>query len=125
MLAQLIWSIGLIEQSNCDPTQLARPEMRNQVMEMVDRKLIADGKDPYHNVKFYQRIQSQISHNVELKTMDKRDDLRALWLTNDNQKRHYDNWEELCVELEFARWPKNKEKRSKYRNIKKNPGQAS
>lgn len=68
MVAQLILSTGSIDQSNCDPNQLACPEMRNQVMEIVNRKLIADGKDSYHNVKFYQRIQSHLSRNVELKT---------------------------------------------------------
>lgn len=46
--------------------------------------------------------------NLKL-SMDKHEALQALWLIHDNQKRHYDNWEELCVELECARWPKNNE----------------
>jgi hypothetical protein len=36
---------------------------------------------------------------------DERDAIRLKWTTAANQRRHYERWEEICVELGFARKP--------------------
>lgn len=91
-------------------------------MEIINTKLIADGKEPLNEVKFFDRIQSYLAREVTLNTIDKREALRAHWLTHDNQNKHYEKWECLVVELEFARWADDDEEISKFGNVVFYPG---
>ena len=121
-ICHAVWSCQSLDQSNCDPNLLTRPEIRNITMEIINTKLVADGKEPLNEVKFFDRIQSYLAREVTLNIIDKREALRAHWLTHDNQNKHYEEWECLVVELEFARWADDDEEISKFGNVVFYPG---
>ena len=46
-------------------------------MEIINIKLIADGRETLNKVKFFDRIESYLAREVTLNTMDKQEALRA------------------------------------------------
>lgn len=123
-LASLIFTCQTIEQSNGDPNSLGRGALMSVVQSIVDDKREADGlMEGIHGVTFFERIQKKNSGHCELSNaVDKREVLRALWLTHNQQERHYNNWEKFVVEKGFARLPMNEEERLEKGNVIFYPG---
>ena len=114
-----------LQQINCDPNSLSRPQMRQRIMKIVNAALEKRGEQPLNEVKFYDRIQKCLARDVTLTTTNKRDALRTAWCTYEKQKQDYITFEEAVVALEFGRWSQTKEERREFGNIVLYPGQVS
>ena len=113
-LAFLVFTCQTIEQANGDPNRLGRIELASLIQTVVDEKRNAEGLDGIHGVTFFERIQKKNSTSCELaSTADKRELLRTLWLTFDQQEKHYKNWENFVVEKGFARLPFDNDERER------------
>ena len=117
LISKLVFTCQSIEQANCDPNRLDRPEMRHAVAEIVNQKLLQSGQEALKSVPFFERIQKELSRECKLTSPTYREALRAAWLTWRNQNQHYENWEYWVVELGFARWPFGEEEKAIEGNV--------
>ena len=120
-----VYTYVSLQQINCDPNSLSRPQMRQRIMKIVNAALEKRGEQPLNEVKFYDRIQKRLARDVTLTTTNKRDALRTAWCTYEKQMRDYTTFEETVVDLELGRWSQTKEERREFGNIVLYPGQVS
>ena len=120
-----VYTYVSLQQINCDPNSLSRPQMRQRIMKIVNAALEKRGEQPLNEVKFYDRIQKRLARDVTLTTTNKRDALRTAWCTYEKQKQDYKTFEEAVVDLELGRWSQTKEERREFGNIVLYPGQVS
>lgn len=104
-LAALVFSASAIEQANCSANRLSRTELASLVGDIVNDKRKSEGKEEIHDITLFERIQKINSIGCNVQAPDKREMLRSMWLTVDQQKKHYINWEQALIELEFGRAP--------------------
>ena len=98
-----VYSANSIDQANCDLNRMNRVEMREQVSSIVNAWLIKNNEDPLNDIAFYARIENELARKVKLKAVDHRDAIRAAWLTYENQKEHYEQWERFLIDTGFGR----------------------
>ena len=53
-----VYTYFSLQQINCDPNTLNRPQMRQRIMKVVNAALEKRGEDPLNEVKYYDRIQN-------------------------------------------------------------------
>ena len=104
-IASLVLTASAIDQANCEPNRLSRTQLTSVVGEIVNEKRKADGLVEIHDRTFFERIQTINSIVSDVQTPDKREMLRNMWLTVEQQKKHYMNWEQELIRLEFGRAP--------------------
>ena len=124
-IATVVYTALSLQQVNCDPNTLNRPQMRQVIMKIINAALEKRGKDPLNEVKYYERIQQMLSSDVTLTTTNKRDALRTAWCSYENQKQDYITFEQTVVDLDFGRWSQTEEERKEFGNIVLYPGQVS
>ena len=124
-IATVVYTALSLQQVNCDPNTLNRPQMRQLIMKIINAALEKRGKDPLNEVKYYERIQQMLSSDVTVTTTNKRDALRTAWCTYEKQKQDYITFEQAVVDLELGRWSQTKEERREFGNIVLYPGQVS
>ena len=124
-IATVVYTAVSLQQVNCDPNTLNRPQMRQLIMKIINAALEKRGKDPLNEVKYYERIQQMLSSDVTLTTTNKRDALRTAWCTYEKQKQDYITFEQTVVDLDFGRWSQTEEERREFGNIVLYPGQVS
>ena len=120
-----VYTYSALQQINCDPNTLNRPQLRQQIMAIVNKALEKRGEQPLNEVKYYERIQKHLARDTTLTTTNKRDALRTAWCTYEKQKQDYITFEEAVVGLEFGRWSQTKEERREFGNIVLYPDQVS
>ena len=120
-----VYTYSALQQINCDPNTLNRPQLRQQIMAIVNKALEKRGEQPLNEVKYYERIQKHLARDTTLTTTNKRDALRTAWCTYEKQKQDYKTFEEAVVDLELGRWSQTKEERREFGNIVLYPGQVS
>ena len=77
--------------------------VREQISSIVNAWLIKNNEDPLNDIAFYARIENELAQKVKLKAVDHRDAIRAAWLTYENQKEHYEQWERFLIDTGFGR----------------------
>ena len=77
--------------------------MREQISSIVNAWLIKNNEDPLNDIAFFARIENELARKVKLKAVDHRDAIRAAWLTYENQKEHYEQWERFLIDTGFGR----------------------
>ena len=91
---------------------------------IVNHKREAEGKLPIGDRGFFRRhIQRKLDYKSEVSFKDPREVLRLVWLTYEQQKKHYVNWEFHLIKSGFGREPENKKERNMYGNVIFHPGQ--
>ena len=65
---------------------------------IVNDKLKREGND-VSDVAFFRNIEKNLDLSCTLEHADKREMLRQIWLTYEQQKKHYINWEKNLIEL--------------------------
>ena len=65
--------------------------------------MIKNRDEPINDIAFNARIENELARKVKLKAVDHRDAIRAAWLTYENQKQHYEQWERFLIDLGFGR----------------------
>ena len=103
LLTWLVDSVNCLDQANCDPTRMNRVEMRDKIMPIINAWLESNGHQSLNEIAFYRRIVYELARTVKLKASDHRDAIRAAWLTYENQKHHYDQWERFLIDTGFGR----------------------
>jgi hypothetical protein len=124
LIAQLVFTCQTIEQVNCTPNRLKRPQLISEVGAIVNAKLKADNKDELNEVRFFECIQLALSREVVLTAADPRELLRAMWLTYENQNLNHIRWEQTVVDLGFGRLAASDIQRKEHGNVVLYPGQA-
>ena len=124
-IATVVYTALSLQQVNCDPNTLNRPQMRQLIMKIINAALEKRGKDLLNEVKYYERIQQMLSSDVTVTTTNKRDALRTAWCTYEKQKQDYITFEQTVVDLDLGRWSQTKEERKEFGNIVLYPGQVS
>ena len=101
-ICDAVYSANSIDQANCDPNRMDRVEMRELICSIVNAWLVKNGDEPINDIAFYARIENELAQKVKLKAVDHRDAIRAAWLTYENQKQHYEQWERFLLDLGFG-----------------------
>ena len=116
-IAALVYSSSVIEQANCQANRLSRSELQSVVGNIVNKKRQDEGAPEISDVAFFERIQKINSILNDIGTPDRRELLRSLWLTFDQQKKHYINWEKFLIEQGFGRAPTNDKEQEQHGHI--------
>ena len=116
-IAALVYSSTAIEQANCQANRLSRSELQSVVGSIVNTKRQDEKKPEINDAFFFQRIQRINSMLTDIGTPDKRELLRSLWLTFNQQKKHYINWETFLIEQGFGRAPTNDKEQEEHGHI--------
>ena len=111
LLSNLLFTANSIEQNNADSKRMDRQTQISTIAKIVNTKLEADGKAPIIDTTTYflRHIEKKLTRASAVRSIDKRELLRLKWLTYEQQKMHYVNWELYLVEMGFARRSETKE----------------
>ena len=109
-LATLIFTMGSIDQANCDKPK-SRPELRSLLDLIVNTKMREDSANQVDPMHLYRRIQQHNSLEQDMSGLQPREKRRVLWLTYQNQEKNYEKWEEVALENDWARLPVNDEEK--------------
>ena len=115
-LCTLIFTMNSIDQANCSKQQ-NRQELIGLVERIVNDKMTTMGLLPMDGVHLYKRIERRNARLQELGHLDPREARRVLWLCYQNQKKHYQKWEEFVVADGFARYPNDDEERERLGHV--------
>ena len=90
---------------------MSKPEQMSAIARIVNAKLEDDGKVTLNDTANYftRHIEPKLSQVSTVKSLDKRELLRLKWLTYEQQKKHYVNWEHYLVKMGFARFSQTEE----------------
>ena len=118
-LASLVFTAATIEQINCEPNRMQRTELISKVGAIVnDKRMNVDNEEnEIDDISFYRRIEKENASLCTIGTSDKRELLRLLWLTFEQQKMHYVNWEHHLIDLGFGHAPLDDEQREAEGNV--------
>ena len=116
-IAALVYSSTVIEQANSEANRLSRIELQSVVGSIVNTKRQDEGVPEINDVNFFERVQKINSLVNDVGTPDKREILRSLWLTFDQQKKHYINWEQFLISMGFGRAPMNDKEQEEHGHI--------
>ena len=99
-----VFSFSAIQQIN-STVRSNRSELTALVGEILNAKRKEDGQLVLGEGHFFRRIELELSQKQDLSSGDRRESIRVEWLTYLTQKLNYERWEEMAVELDFARKP--------------------
>ena len=117
-LISLMFTALTIDQSNCAPNRLRRRQQTSIIGNIINSKRQKDGKlDISDTAFFYNHIAKVLDVKCDLAFTDKREMLRLLWLTYEQQKKHYINWEENLIKQGFGRAPRDANERARNGNV--------
>lgn len=123
-LRNLLFTANTIDQVNCDPLRMKVPTQISVIGSILNNKREAEGSHPLDDVNFFRRhIAKKLDQDSEVSFTDKRELLRSLWLTYEQQKKHYVNWEKHLIDLGFGRAPDDDKERSEHGNVVFHEGQ--
>jgi hypothetical protein len=109
-LASLVFMAESIEQANCAEDCLERPELISRVGSIANGHLEELGENPLNEIRLFQRIEKANSQLQNVCKADPREINRVKWLTYRTQKQNHQRFEDVSIELGFARLPVDKDK---------------
>ena len=104
-LASLVFTANSIDQVNSTPNRLRKKELTSLVGKIVNTKRDEDGDMEINDNSLYRHIQKVLDTKCTIDFTDTRELLRLKWLTYEQQKKHYVNWEMFMIKFGFGRAP--------------------
>ena len=103
LLAFLVFTCQSIEQGNADPLRFNRTQMASAIGKIVNDYRCQNDIEELSDTTIYRLIEDENSPRQEVKAPDKKEAMRTLWLTYENQLAHHIAWETKLVDLGFGR----------------------
>ena len=116
-LISLVFTANSIDQANCAPNRLKRKELTSIVGNIVNTMRKEAGTLELSDVALFRHVQKALDTKCVLNITDKRELLRLIWLTYEQQQKHYINWEMHLIMLEFGREPIDENERLREGNV--------
>ena len=118
LLSSLLFSANSIDQANSDASRMNRQDQISTIGRIVNSKREDDGQDILDDAFYFlKHIEPKLSLSSSVEKLDKRELLRLMWLTYEQQKKHYINWEHYLVEYNFGRFAESAEETSTHGNV--------
>jgi len=114
-LISLVLTANSIDQVICAPNRLKKKDLTSIVGNIVHTKRQETGEIELSDAALFRHIQKALDTKCNLNPNHEL--LQLLWLTYEQQQKHYINWEADLITLGFGRAPFDADERSREGNV--------